>query len=537
MKMLSNLDNARESTCLYRRGGQRRNHILMSCCLLMGAASASAQVQPNTGQGALQRQAEEKVLMHLPAPSAYTFAFPFQPLRVSPDMAHVAYVSYAGNELAGTWTVVMDGLLISGHRRRAFDGASAEDLRFTSEGRLRYTARGEGRRWSQRIDGKVVCDLKCVLSNDTQRTALIRRDERQKKDSLVVDGQVVADAALDSISKLTFSPDSKRFAYVMDNKNSSFVIVDSTQFGPYERVADVVFSPDSKRFGIVASRGKQSFVVVDGKPHSHNGVMAYLFEYIRDRNVLTFSRDGGSIAYAMLIEKKWFVIVDDHSEGKYDEVGPITFFMNRPTYRAKISKKWHAVMNGVPGPAFDEVGELLVSDDEKRLAYRAKLGKRWHLVTDDKVGPSFEDVTQVEFSHDGTRLAYVGIRDKKAVLVLDGREVASYPAIASLTFSPDGRRLAYFARLSETAYVTRRIGLEGLIDGLVAGPWTLVIDGNEGPRYGYVLEHVPDGRTRDVPRLPSRRAFVFDGNETIRYVVIQKDVVRAVTERLIQGSD
>lgn len=84
--------------------------------------------------------------------------------------------------------------------------------------------------------------------------------------------------------EFTFSPDSKRWAYVAQHKDEQYAVVSDLEYGPFDFLsvpdeeAHIEFSPDSRHFAFMATRdsfrtnywGRQ-YLVVDGLEHEIQG--------------------------------------------------------------------------------------------------------------------------------------------------------------------------------------------------------------------------------------------------------------------------
>jgi len=120
----------------------------------------------------------------------------------------------------------------------------------------------------------------------------------------------------------TFSPDGKNLAYLAEENNKQFVVVDGKEESRYDRIGIgreietlatapggsywiktasqvLAFSPDSKRVAYTAEKGKKWFVVVDGKEGKQYDAI--------DPNAIVFSPDSKKIGFAALKEKRWLV--------------------------------------------------------------------------------------------------------------------------------------------------------------------------------------------------------------------------------------
>src|SRR5262249_40022022 len=114
-----------------------------------------------------------------------------------------------------------------------------------------------------------------------------------------------------SLEGIRFSPDSRRTAYVMQNLDGWWAVIDGVEHGPYEGIGEgtPLFSPDSRRCAYRAARAGGTVVVVDG-------VQSQEFDNIMGT---TFSPDGRRFAYAGERGDRWRIIVDrEEAEEEYD---------------------------------------------------------------------------------------------------------------------------------------------------------------------------------------------------------------------------
>lgn len=236
-------------------------------------------------------------------------------LMFSPDSKQLVYRAKKG----GKWFLVLDG-----KEEKKYDEYLSPV--FSPDGkRLAYAVR-MGKKWSMVVNGKEGKQYdKCltpVFSPDSRRIAYAAAID--KKWCIVVDGEegkfyesrsffspnvasvkfpvfspdskCIAYAAVigkeffavvdaeeqecggNSISDLTFSPNSKRLAYVVDTEADwspkRFVVVDEKRENFYSAIENLVFSPDSKWLAYVAQQDSllgesTKFVVAGGKEGKH----------------------------------------------------------------------------------------------------------------------------------------------------------------------------------------------------------------------------------------------------------------------------
>jgi len=323
-----------------------------------------------------------------------------------------------------------------------------------------------------------------------------------KKFFIVVDG--IEKKKYDGIGGVSplFSPDSKRLAYAAFEKNKWYFIVDDKEEGPYDNLGDTLtFSPDSKRFAYVAGIGNKRFVVVEGKKGK-------LYDNI-GKGGLIFSPDGKRTVYSARIGNKYLVVVDGKEEKLYDRILSVPTFSQdskQLAYSARDGNKSFIVVNGKEEKAYDSIGEdtPIFSPDGKRIAYVIVVDDKWIVVVDGKEGKQYDDIASTFlFSPDSKRLAYIARRGNKQTLVVDGKEGKLYDGILKDTFvfSPDSKRFAYAARESyKYAFV--------------------VIDDIEQKRYDGIANLIfsPNGnRVAYMAKLGDKRVVVIDGKDNKLY--------------------
>ena len=91
----------------------------------------------------------------------------------------------------------------------------------------------------------------------------------EKSSNRVVSERLVVQIDFSSWIRESFkvSPDSKRVAYVVQEDNKGFVVVDGKKGERYDGImkGTPIFSPDSKRLAYGVGEGNKQFVVVDGE--------------------------------------------------------------------------------------------------------------------------------------------------------------------------------------------------------------------------------------------------------------------------------
>jgi hypothetical protein len=153
-----------------------------------------------------------------------------------------------------------------------------------------------------------------------------------KRWATVLDNKVIVDHASDApigppdqynspidANSLTFSPDSRHYAYFGTLTGLRVVVLDGQELGRYEAVAKTpTFSPDGRSMAYLAQAGRDGkwTVYINGKKHADVPYDP------NSRSVLEFSPDGKSIGYAGSVDLVWHILLDGKLLEKNDEIGP-----------------------------------------------------------------------------------------------------------------------------------------------------------------------------------------------------------------------
>lgn len=150
---------------------------------------------------------------------------------------------------------------------------------------------------------------------------------------------------LEFIHSLTFSPTSRRLAYIGTVKESSHLVVDGEVLQPgVRRAREPLFSPDGSRAAFLAGEPQNgpSSVVVDGRRGPEYDAIHHL----------RFSPDSRHLAYVGLQGRKTFLVIHGRARlGPYAQAGP-------PVFSKDSRKVGYGTREGRPDPALDGGGEL-----------------------------------------------------------------------------------------------------------------------------------------------------------------------------------
>jgi len=285
------------------------------------------------------------------------------------------------------------------------------------------------RKWRVVCDGKQgppvddVANPSLAFTPDGKRLIYAARTGPDRV--VMVDDKVIRNALSYAIS-----PDGKRMAYVLDAGNSNYALMmnDTKLTTRSHEISCLTFSPDSRRFAYIIqteeiARGYiwlRDMITVDGK----GGRVAYA-----DMRAVTFSPDSRHWAAAAQ-EKggkdkdRWRVVMDDKELPVCDEVGDPVFAPAglHLAYPARSATGWFMIRDSRSGPKFDRVGLPTFSPDATHLVYSAQRGASTVVVCDDRTTGDYSAVDWITFSPDGKHIAWSASRGDDSVVVCDGVE-------------------------------------------------------------------------------------------------------------------
>jgi Tol biopolymer transport system component len=348
-------------------------------------------------------------------------------LTFSPDGKRLAYAASQG--LQGPQFVVVDD--VAG---KEYDGIGSDSLRFSPDGQhFAYGAR-RGNTWRAVIDGQEQkayggLGAPLIFSPDGRRWAYVAKQQRgigpmrRSMDCVVVDGieSEFYDGTLEGTP--LFSPDSKRVAYAASRDNSMFAVVDGAAAKGFTSVECLTFSPDSRKFAYVACgpvpgfkglRSNEAFrTVVNGVEEKH-----YIDISLAG---IRFSPDSQRTAYVMQNFEGWWAVVDGEELGPYEGIGKGSpLFSPDSRHHAYAAgrlgtRKMVVVHDRAEGREYDGILGPSFSPDSRRLAYAGRRGERWRIVVD-------RAETQEEYDGFDSDTAFIWDSEKKlhTVAIRDG---------------------------------------------------------------------------------------------------------------------
>jgi hypothetical protein len=256
---------------------------------------------------------------------------------------------------------------------------------------------------------------------------------------------------------LTFSPDSKRRAYVTASGDEAFRVVTDSVPGPElrELVARPFFSPDGKHLAYAGRDSAGCHAYLDNTPGP-------AFDEVRE---LVFSGDGRTFGYLAQVSDTWKVVVNQEvkhffADGsvpsllQLDQSGANTAFL------LENDGQYLVMHNAERGPDHDgQVERVVLSSDGSRVAYSVQAYVDFQYVGTVFVdGEANEDYSEIvsqtmQFSPDSKHYAYFADDASGLTVVLDGERVALCHSLATggPYFHPDGT-LEYLGTRDGTLY-------------------------------------------------------------------------------------
>ncbi|MFP4446598.1 MAG: hypothetical protein ACLFPD_10185 [Desulfosudaceae bacterium] len=278
----------------------------------------------------------------------------------------------------------------------------------------------------------------------------------------------VAETTYEGVTRQSpfFSPQKNRLAFIAQEDEKMFAVIDGKPQGKYAQVGTFTFAPDGSRFAYrVENEEGEQFVIIDKKkgPDFPVGVTPEIG--------IIFSPDSRHVAYVGINENGSHILVRDHKKiDGYDKISDIRFSPDSKHIAAicKEKDRWMVVKDGRKGDPYQQVGNLRFSPDAKHIAYTAKKNNKMIIVLDQKELDEGKGAISPVFSPDGRRFAYITIdAEEKCRYVIDGKKGMTIGRPGRLIFSHDSSRVAYGA--------------------WIGGKWYIISDGQKGPAFEKIL--------------------------------------------------
>lgn len=281
-----------------------------------------------------------------------------------------------------------------------------------------------------------------------------------------------------TVSSLIFSPDSKKFAYVVTDGEKSFIVVNGKEYKKYDSILSHIFSPDSEKLAYAAKEAGKWFICFN---HSEGK------RYDNVSNPI-FSPDGSKLLYFAQEEGQAFVVVNEKEGNRYDKIVALPIFSpnsekfaffalkNNNIFVVINNTKEFAVDKGPPGSSLLVLSNSLrFSTNSNKLAYKVeyytpKRGGQIIIISDQNL-ERYPHAYDFAFSPDGRRFAYTVKEEEKYYVVTDGNKGKRYADINSpLIFSQDNSKLAYVVREHGKSFIVVNDQEGGRYDEIISLP-------------------------------------------------------------------
>lgn len=222
-----------------------------------------------------------------------------------------------------------------------------------------------------------------------------------------------------AVPPLFFSPDGQHAVWINRTGGQFQVVLDGVAGPPFDNIAKgpVVLSPDGRRLAYLVENKESGHlsVVVDGTAGPE-------YEKILSGTPM-FSPDGRRIAYGAVLQEKYRVILDGVAGPDYELIGHLTFSgdSRRFAYAAQKEGKRFIVLDEVPGPPFEDVFISGFSPDHRHLVYYSTEKKKKRVLVDGRPGSEFDTIGPVRFHFERKngpgRISYLGLRGEEIIQV------------------------------------------------------------------------------------------------------------------------
>lgn len=260
-----------------------------------------------------------------------------------------------------------------------------------------------------------------------------------------------------------FSPKQNRVAYIADENDKMFVVVDNEEHDRYKQVGTLTFSPDGSRLAYRAEDDKgRQVVVIDGKEGPKFDVG------ITNDIGIVFSPDSKHVAYVGLTGNNSCIFVKDNKKMRsFEKIGRIEFSPDSKhyAYTAMEDGTWKVILDDKEGTEYKQISNLMFSPDSSHTVYMASSKKRRPIIVKNDVEISGGiGVFFPAFSPKRNRFCYLmAEKDNKFRYVIDGKQDQPVDKPGRIIFSHDDSSSAYAAMIDDK--------------------WHIIKDGKKGPGF------------------------------------------------------
>jgi len=204
-----------------------------------------------------------------------------------------------------------------------------------------------------------------TFSSDSEKLAYVVQDSIVEK--VVVNGEELTGYESVPEASILFSPDSEHLAYIVFDGENWFVVQDEVESAGYDAIGTLVFSPDSKHLAYTAQDDEEWIVIKDKKEIArHTGII---------EKTLKFSPDSKHLVYATPVDSGIVVWEDENPIGMYEAKVTTPTYSPDGRYLAEENDTQFVVINGVKGQPYPAIisynGGRIVFDDDNHIHYLA----------------------------------------------------------------------------------------------------------------------------------------------------------------------
>jgi hypothetical protein len=301
-------------------------------------------------------------------------------LKFSPDGKHFVYVSYSGSE--ANIYVVIDGIESEKYWK------ISQGPTFSTNGKHIVYEASIGTSEVVVIDGKesdkyMKITKGPIFSPDGEHYFFVA--QKFTNNHIVWDGIEYGKYSNIMDNTPFFSPDSKHLIFVANRGLSGwFIVKDGVEIEEYDGLMLPLYSQDSQHLIYAANIKNKWKLIIDGKEGElKSNDIAFC---------MTFSPDCQHVAYLIGNYGAWQIAIDGKTDGiKYDGILKNTPVFSpdskRLAYGVIIDKKYHMVVDGKIGKPYDGIGKgsPVFSANSDSIGYIAYLHDKLYLVVNERI--------------------------------------------------------------------------------------------------------------------------------------------------------
>ena len=344
-------------------------------------------------------------------------------LKLTPDGVHSAYLAFKSGTGPQRAVAVVDGI-------ESPAWFSINDLEQAPDGRVAYQAGtkqgdAQGRGGEEKVFVGTFSVSKTLTYNvsfydkdrighrlgsarqriawspDGKRFAYVVSNTPNPGVTVMVNGQPMGPTYL-AAEELLWSPDGARLTYQGSSPNGTFAVVDGQEFGAYNWVKEFQWSPDGKRYVFQAAASTGGVVMVDGKEAPKTrGVVDGSILFSPDSKHIAYGGHPGVSVYQPMVDgvAKPHNLQSFSSRNNPPILFPVFSWSPDGNHLAYVGFTMDPIPKGgvvvdatmYPGPS---AGFQFPSwsPNSKHFATAVWGGRGFQLMVDGKLGPSYEDI-------------------------------------------------------------------------------------------------------------------------------------------------